>query len=139
MKRLWIFMAVFFLAAGLTGCAHKLNSLPVHDEVLTYDLPYDVTFLRVMESIGKVPDWVLESTDKEKGTLSARNLNFFRFDDSDKHAVTFEIKRLGRSKTSVQLVKESQQVPEGDKLMKAIDESLSHEALRRQKIMGTSQ
>jgi hypothetical protein len=139
MKRLWVLMAVFFLSAGTTGCAHKLNSLPVHDRVLTYDLPFDVTFLRAMESIGKVQDWVLESTDKEKGTLSARNINFFRFDDSDKHVLIFEIKRLGRSKTSVQLAKESQQVPEGDKLLQAIDDSLSHEAMRRQKIMGTSQ
>ena len=118
--------AVFFM----TGCATKLQNnkgLPKHDEVLIYKLPYDLTYLRTVEALEHANGWELEETEKEKGTITVRNLNYERLDDSDRRVATFVLKRLSRQETSIELAPESRQVVEGGKLFDKIAEFVSKE------------
>jgi hypothetical protein len=127
------YLSVAVLGMCIIGCAshHKLEA-PLHDQVLMYDLPYDLTYLRSMEALEKVPDWQLLETEKEKSFIRVYNLNVDRFDDADKRIVTVYVTRVGRNKTSVSLAPESQRVIEGDKLLAKIQEFLDREVVRRQ-------
>jgi hypothetical protein len=69
----------------------------------------------------------LDSTDKEKGTLTVRDTNFSRLDDSDLRNITFLVKRVDRDTTSVSIEPGSQKVYGGDELIKAIGTALSRE------------
>ncbi|MFA6599851.1 MAG: hypothetical protein WC352_08330 [Candidatus Omnitrophota bacterium] len=131
MKTLATFLAVCSLTfLPFSGCASR-QVVPVHDQVLTYDLAMDLTYLRAIEAIEQVPDWVPDMTDKEKGQMRARNTNYSRFDDSDQRVVMIQLTRIDRNKTSVRLAPESQRVVGGDILLAAIDRSLSQEVVRR--------
>ncbi len=123
-------LAVIFLAVGLgTGCqtrmAEKLR--PSHDQVLVYPLAFDLTYLRTMEALENVEDWELEETEKEKGMIRVRNINFSQFDDADESVAVFLLKRLGRSQTSIELAPESRRVADGDKLFSRIEEFIARE------------
>ena len=107
--------------------AEKALPLPAHNEVLRFPLSYDLTFLRTMEAIESVPDWQIEQTTKEAGVIQARNKNFSRLDDADQRVVIFQIIRLSRHQTSVQIVPESQRVIGAGDLMKQISEYLRRE------------
>jgi hypothetical protein len=119
---------VFAVALAGTGCSSmKEEVLPVHDEVLIYNLPYDLMFLRTLEALESVEGWELEETDKEKGLIVVRNINFSSFNDADKRAATFVLRRVNRQKTSVALTEASQRVVDGDLLLKKIGEFLGRE------------
>ena len=100
------------LLAGfaVTGCAVNKKLTPLHDVILVYKLAYDLTYLRAVHAIQDVKGWALEETDKEKGIIRVRNLDFSLFDDSDQRIISILIKRDSRSETSVQLAPESQRV-----------------------------
>lgn len=117
------------MALGISGCAHKsqVKDLPVYKDVLTYDLPYDLTYLRTIEALELVPDWALAETDKEKGIIRVRNTNFSAFDDSDQREATFLVQRVSPEQTSVSLASYSQQVIGGGDLLKRVDERLRAE------------
>ncbi len=119
---------VFALAVSMmSGCAAQEKLVPVHDEVLIYDLPFDLTYLRTLEALERVPDWELELTEKEKGFVTVRNVNFSRFDDADERLVKVLVKRVGRNQTSVRLAPESQRVLGGEKLLAAVSKHMSRE------------
>lgn len=124
LKSSGLILIAFFLTLG---CAHKKPLLPVHDEVLVYQLPYDLTYLRVLDSLQTLPDWELEVTDKEAGFVRVRNMNYGGLDDADKRTATFLIKRINLGETSVELAPESQQVIGVGDLMKAVGKYLSRE------------
>ncbi|HOG24438.1 MAG: hypothetical protein BWY44_01129 [Candidatus Omnitrophica bacterium ADurb.Bin292] len=110
-----------------SGCATVEKMLPFHDEVLVYELPLDLTYLRTTEAMETLPGWVIESTDKEKGVIAARNVEYSRLDDSDTRTVTVLVKRVDRTHTSVTLAPESQRSLSGGDMLKAIDTMLSAE------------
>ncbi len=121
------FVLILILGLSLAGCNTVGKVLPPNDEVLVYKLPYDLTYLRTMEALNSVGTWELEETDKEKGTLSVRDTNYSRLDDSDLRVITFVVKRVDRGTTSVSIDPKNQKVFGGKKLLEAIGEALGHE------------
>ena len=122
--------SLMIMVAGLslTGCLTTGEKIfPVHDEVLIYNLPYDLTYLRTLEALENVNDWELEETEKEKGIITVRNIAFSRLDDADKRSATVLIKRVSRNETSVTLAPQSQRVVGGDELLKRISQFLTRE------------
>lgn len=117
----------FFLVLSLAGCATTKKVLPLHDEVLVYALPYDLTYLRTFEALDMQAGWLIDNTDKEKGMINIRNIDYARLDDSDKRKLSFLVKRVDRSHTSVQLAEDSQRTLCGGDLLKAVGEKLSAE------------
>ena len=121
-------LAVLILGLGLmSGCSTSQKVFPVHDEVLSYKLPYDLTYLRALEALENVSGWELEETEKEKGYITVRNVAYSRFDDADKRRATFLLKRVAREETSIELAPQSQRVVGGDDLLKRISQYLSRE------------
>lgn len=127
MKMLRLISVLMIAAVFSAGCAGKKPLLPAHDEVLVYKLPYDLTYLRIIDALQTVPDWDLEMTDKENGWIRVRNINYSQFNDADKRLVTVMIKRLAAGQTSVEIRKEDQQVLGGGDLLKAISRELGQE------------
>jgi len=121
------FVLILILGLGLAGCNTVGEVLPPNDEVLVYKLPYDLTYLRTMEALNSVEDWQLEETDKERGMISVRDMNYSRLDDSDLRVITFVVKRVDRETTSVSIDTKSQKVFGGKKLLEAIGGALGRE------------
>ena len=128
MKRFSAIILMLILGLGLAGCntAHRKMEPPC-TKVLVYQLPYDLTYLRVMEALDGKGKWQLEETDKEKGLISLRETDYKSLDDSDVPVIVIEIKRVDRATTSVALAPKSQAAYSGAVLMKKIDEALSRE------------
>lgn len=123
----WVMLAVLLLAP-LTGCASfRDEAVPAHTEVLIYDLPYDLTYLKTIESVESVDGWELDETEKARGVIRARNTEFSNLADKDKSTATFLVKRINRSQTSIELAPESQRVLGGATLMKRISEYVGSE------------
>jgi uncharacterized lipoprotein len=115
------------LSFGFSACNTVGEILPPNDEVLVYQLPYDLTYLRTMEALDSVGMWQLEETDKEKGVISVRDTNYSRLDDSDLRVITFVVKRVDRGTTSVAIDTKSQKVFGGKELLEAVGEALGRE------------
>lgn len=122
-----IILSVIF-SLSVTGCAADNQVLPTHDEVLTYQVPYDLAFLRTIEALESLPDWELSETEKEKGIIRVNNTNFATFDDADKREATFIVKRVNRKETSIALAPYSQQVIGAKDLFKRISQYVGTEA-----------
>ncbi len=120
-------LIILGLGVMIAGCGTAQKVLPVHDEVLRYPLPYDLAYLRTMEAAERVPGWEIESTEKEKGVIVARNINYSSWADADKHSVTFWVKRIGPKETSVEIAPQSQHAIGADELLKTIDRYLGRE------------
>ena len=120
-------VVLLILCLSFFGCAKvkEVVPLPVHDDVLIYDLPYDLVYLRVIEALEKTSDWDLELTEKEKGIIQVYNHAISKFGDHDKRKVAFHIERMGRNQTSVSIAPESQKVFGGDALLKSISAELA--------------
>ena len=121
------FVLILILGLGLAGCNTVGEVLPPNDEVFVYKLPYDLTYLRTLDVLTAIENWQLEETDKERGFISVRDMNYSRFDDSDLRVITFVIKRVDRETTSVSIDPKSQKVFGGKKLLDAIGEALGRE------------
>ena len=121
----FLLTAVAFSAAGCISNPKKV--LKANEEILLYALPFDLTYLRTIEALELVPGWELEETEKEKGLIRMRNVNFSRFDDSDKQDITFIIKRVGARETSVQIAKQSMYSAGGDTLLQSVTQYLKRE------------
>lgn len=116
------------LSLGLVGCSGKSKSLlPVHDEVLVYALPLDLTYLRTVEAVNAHPDWEVDYTDKEKGLIVLRNMRYSSFADADLRTAVLVLKRVGPRETSVQFDPQSQAVRGGDEVLDLIKQYLSRE------------
>lgn len=116
------------LSLGLAGCSGKSKSLlPVHDEVLVYALPLDLTYLRTVEAVNAHPDWEVDYTDKEKGLIVLRNMRYSSFADADLRTAVLVLKRVGPRETSVQFDLKSQAVRGGDEILDLIKQYLSRE------------
>lgn len=126
----FFYVIMLGLGISLTGCAANTKVLPQHDEVLQFDLPYDLTYLRAMEAVERVEGWELQATEKEKGLLIVRNINYSSLDDADQRTATFVVKRVAARKTSVELAPYSQRVIGGDDLLERISQYLNREVDR---------
>ncbi len=141
-KHFWIYVLILSVLS-MTGCQFSSLSqkpeAPLHDSVLSYDLPMDLAFLRTMEALEKIPDWTLEATEKEKGWIRIRNVNYSRFDDASKRLITVRVTPKGRDKVSIQLSEESQRVLGGDTVLTAIDDVLKKASEERAARMSANQ
>lgn len=126
MKKIAVLLLILSLMP-VSGCAVRDAILPLHDEVLVYPLPYDLTYLRTVEAVENVAGWELEETEKEKGIIGARNVNYSRFADADKRLIRLAVKRVSRNETSIQILPASQRVIGGDKILNRIREFLDAE------------
>lgn len=127
MKHLSKFVLILILGLGLAGCNSVGKVLPPNDQVLVYKLPYDLTFLRTMDTLNTTENWQLDETDKERGFIKVRDMNYSRLDDSDLRVITFVVKRVDRETTSVSIDPASQKVFGGKKLLEVIGEALGRE------------
>ena len=124
------FWNILLLCAGisLAGCAAQKKVLPLHDEVLKFNLPFDLTYLRTMEGLEHAEGWELQLTEKEKGVIVIRNISYGSIGDADQRDATFLLKRIGSHETSIQLAPDSQRVIGGGDLLKRISASLDRQA-----------
>ena len=127
MKSFSMIALVLMLGLGFAGCNTVGKVLPPNDEVLVYKLPYDVTYLRTMETLDSVGTWQLDETDKERGIITVRDMNYSRLDDSDLRVITFLIKRVDRETTSVSIDPKSQKIFGGKQLLEAVGAALGRE------------
>ena len=127
MNYLLKFVLVLILGLGLAGCNTVSKVLPPTDQVLVYNLPYDLTYLRTLDALNSVGNWDLQETDKEQGMISMRNTNYSNLSDSDQRVITFVVKRVDRGTTSVSIDPKSQKVIGGKKLLDTISEALGRE------------
>lgn len=121
------FIFVLILGLAFVGCNTIGEVLPPNDEVLTYKLPYDLTYLRTLEVLNSVGGWQLEETDKERGLIVVRDMQYSRLDDSDLRVITFVVKRVDYETTSVSIDKKSQKVFGGKKFLEIIGAALGRE------------
>lgn len=131
MKNFRLFFLAIMTVGLVSGCTSLGKApekvLPLHDEVLHYNLPFDLTFLRTMEALENVEGWELEETEKEKGIIRARNMDFDRFADFLDSRATILVERVSRQETSVRLAPESQRITQGDELLKSISKFVTTE------------
>ena len=126
MKVLRAFLSVIMVLSFVaTGCSLHEEILPNHDEVLIFDLAYDLTYLRTFEALETLDDWEIEGTEKGKGIIWVGNIAYGKFGDADKRLATIYIQRLNRDQTTVQLAPESRRVLGGGMLLERISEFLS--------------
>ncbi len=126
MKREWgrwmlAMLAGMMMTHLFLGCRTTDKMITTkHDEILIYNLPFDLTYLKTMDALQKVPGWQLQSTEKERGLITVFNSNYSALNDADQRVITFKIVSLGQGKTSVQIDPEDQRVPDGGDLMKEV-------------------
>ena len=125
MKRQFSLVILTFLVVRLFNSCSSLRDFPAYDQVLIYDRPYDYTYLKTMEALNTFPNWVLEETDKNKGLIVLRNVNYGHITDRDKWEARFIVKSLGRKQTSVALEPTSQRLVQGGELLKRIDQVMA--------------
>jgi hypothetical protein len=117
----------FVMAAGCKSSIQKSIIYPANDEVLRYTLPYDLTFLRTLEALGSMKGWELDITEKEKGTITVRNVDWSRPDDSDRRLITVLVKRESREVTTVEIAPQSRHILGGGAMLKRIEQYVSKE------------
>ena len=128
MKSSFAIFAPFFVFGLLaSGCAQDQKLLPKHDEVLIYQRPYDLVYLRTLEALQLHKDWELDETEKETGVLIVRNMAYTQLGDADKRQIIFHVNSVGKGVTSVSIDPKSQQVLGGDQLLQLISEYMAHE------------
>jgi len=106
---------------SIAGCAIRDQIISPYDEVLIYDIAYDLTYLRTLEAVQDVPGWELGITDKQKGFIRVENQEYGRFDDADKRVVNIILVREGNRQTSIRLAPDSRSVPGVEELMQQIN------------------
>ncbi len=123
---LWI-VILLTVIIPFSGCTLHEKVLPAHTEVLIFDLSYDLVYLRTLEALDYPPDWQLYETEKEKGIIKVHNVAYQKFPDPDQRIVTVLVKRMDRSKTSVELAPQSQRILGAGNLMKRVSEYVGRE------------
>ena len=131
MKQALCLMMIALLGLGTFGCRHTEPFIEHNDEVLIYQLPYDLTYLRTMEALQMHDEWEIEETEKEFGVITVRNIAYGNFGDADKRKIVFNIKSMALGKTSVMIEPEYQHVPGGNKLMELVASYLSRASLAK--------
>jgi hypothetical protein len=124
------FLLIAMIFAATAGCKSSIQKsiiYPANDEILRYNLPYDLTFLRVLEAMGSMEGWDLEITEKEKGMIAVRNMDWTRPDDSDRRVIKVLVKRESRDITTVEIEPRSRHILGGGAILKRIEQYVSRE------------
>ncbi|MBN1494042.1 MAG: hypothetical protein JW938_07835 [Candidatus Omnitrophica bacterium] len=101
------------------GCASfTAEEAEIHDEIFSYEIPFDKAFLRIVDTINDTPDWTLDGTNQRDGLIIVRGNDF------DSEQVTIILKRIEKRHVTVELAKESQRSRNVGTLLKAIDTDL---------------
>lgn len=132
MKRFHAACGLMLVAAvfSFQGCLYtqvQKKILPKHNEVLVFDLAFDLVYLRTLEALENVEGWELEETEKEKGIIRVRNVAYAQISDRDEQLATIQINRISRTQTSAQLSEDSQHLLGGEDLLKTISDFVSRE------------
>lgn len=127
MKKSPIFLAFFLFSISALSCKTTEPFIENNNEILIYQLPFDLTYLRTLEALQMHDDWEIEETEKEFGIITVRNIAFGTFGDADKRKVVFNIKSTGNRETSVSIDPQYQRVPGGNKLLELVASYLSRE------------
>ena len=104
-------------AVGCAGAEERLS----YDKVHVYERPFDFTFLKTIQAVNNFENWILEETDKEKGILVFRNIEYGHLFDRDKQVARFVISRVGSDKTSVMLDPTTRKFEEAPEMFERID------------------
>jgi len=127
------FNGFIFLMIGVMlvigGCASVEG--PKCDQVLVYEQPYDLTYLRALEAMNEFQGWLLEATDKGTGAIRLRNTEYGHMFDRDKAVADVVVKRISKDKTSISLAPDSQMVLKGKELLEHIDTCLKSKPAHR--------
>ena len=129
MRYLRVSLGLILAVALLTsGCRTLENEVAEkHDEVLVYPVAFDLTYLRTLEALENVEGWELVETEKEKGILIAKSIDYRSHKDPDKNIATFWIRRIGRRETAIQFAPHSQHVSGGGELLERISQYMNRE------------
>jgi hypothetical protein len=106
----------------LTSCSPR--GLLRTDQVFVYNRALDYVYLRCFEAVDSVPFWTIYETDKENGRVSAWNSKYGSLFDADRRVVTFQLKRVSRTQTSVELAPKSRSVVGSRALLMRVDQYL---------------
>ncbi|MBI3307515.1 MAG: hypothetical protein HYZ84_06905 [Candidatus Omnitrophica bacterium] len=123
-----IVMAALSVLPGCFSPGFQQAVLYKYDKVLTYDLSYDLVYLRTLEAVENLAGWELEETEKEKGVIRVRNTDYKKIGDFDQQLVTLEIARVSANQTTIRLAEDSQHVIGADKLLDVIGLFLDKES-----------
>ena len=126
MKRAYLLVAFLLVA----GCA-PIRDFPKYDQVLVYDKAFDYTFLRTLEAVNMIPGWTIQETDKEKGLIVLRNVQYGSLFDKDKNVARLQVRRLDRKKTSVSLDPSSQRLQQAGELLRRVDDVMTLSAMMK--------
>ncbi|MFC1809642.1 hypothetical protein ACFL3D_05960 [Candidatus Omnitrophota bacterium] len=120
MKKKFLVNSLLVVLVSLCcGCASfTAAEAELHDEIFSYELPFDKTFMITMDAIGAAPGWTLDETDQMQGRIMARQTTV------EAEQVTIVVTRVEKKHVTVELAKESQRVRNVGALLKAIDTAL---------------
>ncbi len=95
---LWLFLLAF-----VSSCGTFSKYEPITYKVYTYEQPYDLVFLRTMETLDSNNDWVFSATRKELGVIEMRNTNYGNWFGVDRQYVRVLVKYVSEKETSVEI------------------------------------
>mgnify|MGYP001014349783 CR=1 FL=1 len=73
----------------LCGCASfTAEEAELHDEIFAYNLAFDKTFLKIIDTVNESSDWTLDSTNQLEGLIVVREKG------TDEEPATIIVKRL---------------------------------------------
>ncbi len=100
MKRSMAWLVTLVLLAGC-GIFEKQPS--IRYMVYTYEQPFDLVYLRAIETLDTNDDWAFSYTDKETGVIALRNMNYENWFGMDRQYVRFVVRHVSQTETSVEI------------------------------------
>ena len=142
-KHLLIGSVGTWILAFSAGCAFlsqsPLSDSPRYDQVLTYNRPYDYTYMKTLEALDTFPNWILEEMEKETGLIVLRNTQYSHLFDRDKEMARFRVRKVGRNRTSIALEPDSYHLREGGEFLNRIDLTMAAAAMAEQALARREQ
>lgn len=103
------------VAVALSGCVTTMTETVVHDELFTYDMPFDRTYLMVLDAIETIPSWQLESTNMKDGLVVVREPG------AGGEQAILMLRRVNKKQTTLELARPSQRIPNAGSLLQDVD------------------
>ena len=97
----------FLLAVSLlSSCTSFTNFTKVEPQSYpkyTYQQPFDLVFLTVLETIDTNSNWMIHLTNKPAGFIDVKNVQYGNMFDLDTQSVRFVVALVSRKETSLEL------------------------------------
>ena len=121
----FVFLTVSLAISGCVSFNHWSDTSKY--KVYTYDQPYDLVYLKTLETVDASDNWAIQYTNKEQGTMEFRNIKYANPFDFDRQVANFSVKRISQLNTSVQLEPAKSRCLENEcqKLLDSVDRVLS--------------